>query len=343
MGRMKPRNEMIDFARESLGIQQDVAVEFYPFVGRGSNRTYFRFRWNRKDSVILVRYQPGRIENTYFAEIATFLLENDIPAPQIIRHDADRCLIIMKDLGDTDLWSLRNLSWETRRSLYQKTLTIAYKLHSCSEQHFPFGRVKLMEAFGPDLYRWERNYFLDNFVAGLCRIELDPTFMQQLEMELEGLAQRLSSCGRNLIHRDLQAQNVMIYREEPFLIDFQGMRFGTKYYDLGSLLCDPYVAFSENERRELLSFYYELSESDRDWGRYQNRFWDGSAQRLMQALGAYSFLGLQRGLKDYLMHVPAGLLNLRAAAENAISLPRLLELCAKCDEALATEPFEIRD
>ncbi len=126
---------------------------------------------------------------------------------------------------------------------------------------------------------------------------------------------------RSLIHRDLQSQNVMIRNGEPFLIDFQGMRFGSPFYDLGSLLCDPYVNFPNGERDELLFFYYGLSKWNLDWTTFQNTFWEASAQRLMQALGAYGFLGQKKGLKAYLEHIPAGLHNLHLAASQVSSLP----------------------
>jgi aminoglycoside/choline kinase family phosphotransferase len=218
--------------------------------------------------------------------------------------------------------------------LYRKTLTITHRLHSFPVS-FSFDRVKLME-FGPALYRWERDYFMGNFVRSLCGIELEPDGGQQLEQELAGLADRLVSGKLSLVHRDLQSQNVMIHRQEPFLIDFQGMRFGASLYDVGSLLCDPYSSLSEAERDELLFYYYGLSKQDLDWDGFQNAFWEASAQRLMQALGAYGFLGLTKGLKHYLNHVPAGLQNLQVAAESAVSLPQLRALCARCEMALAS-------
>jgi aminoglycoside/choline kinase family phosphotransferase len=338
---MKSQDELVAFVRTSLGLSANVKVELTPFEGRGSDRTYFRFRWSPKDSVIVVCYQPTRVENAYYPDIAMFLLENNIPVPQIFGHDAVGCFIVMKDLGDIDLWSLRDSSWETRENLYKKTLTIAHRLHSYPEHVFPSSRVRLMEAFGPDIYRWERNYFKDNFVGALCGVELEPGFEPQFEKELAALAERLSSDRRSLVHRDLQSQNVMIYQEEAFLIDFQGMRFGTRFYDLGSLLCDPYVSFSESERLDLLAFYYGLSEPEIDWDQFQNKFWEASAQRLMQALGAYGFLGITKGLKSYLAHIPAGLRNLRMAADNAVSLPKLRETCMECDKALRNSKLAI--
>jgi N-acetylmuramate 1-kinase len=328
---MSTPETMVQFAQKSLGLAQDAAVDLIPLEGRGSDRAYYRFLWGPGNSAILVHYKPSRIENTYYADIALFLSENHIPVPQIICHDAVDCFILMEDLGNTDLWTLRNESWEVRKGLYQKTMKTVYRLHSLSETQFPSDRVRLTEAFGPNLYKWERDYFKVNFLEGLCALKLEPSLSLGLETELADLADRLSSGRRSLVHRDLQSQNVMIYADEPFLIDFQGMRFGTRFYDLGSILCDPYVNFSGIERIELLSFYHGLSESAPDWVSFQNAFWEASAQRLMQALGAYGFLGLKKGFKGYLRHVPAAVQNLRMAAANAGSLPTLLEVCAWID------------
>ncbi len=331
---MKSREELIRFSRESLGLPESISMELSPLEGRGSDRTFFRLKWNRKGSAILVHYNSKRAENAYYAPIAVFLRESNVPVPQLIRHDSAACLIIMEDIGDTNLWSFRNTPWEDRRLLYQKTLTILYRLHSFPEKDFPSGRVRLMEGFGPDLYRWERGYFRDHFVRDFCGIELEPSFVRELEAELSALAERLSGTMPCLVHRDLQSQNVMIRNGEPFLIDFQGMRFGSPFYDLGSLLCDPYVFFSAGERDELLSFYYGLSKRNLDWATFQNHFWEASAQRLMQVLGAYGFLGLQKGLKAFLAHIPAGLRNVQWAAARGASLPRLLDLSLACQQAM---------
>jgi len=326
--------DMIGFAREALGLSESISLKISPLEGRGSDRTFFRLKWNRKDSAILVHYDPKRVENTYYADIAVFLREIDIPTPRLIRHDPAGCLIVIEDLGETDLWSFRKTDWETRHVLYQKTLAIVHRLHSFPKDDFPSGRVRLMEGFGPDLYRWERDYFKDHFVTDVCGIKLGPSFERELEAELSVLADRLAGTMCCLVHRDLQSQNVMIRDGEPFLIDFQGMRFGSPFYDLGSLLCDPYVIFSKGEQDELLSFYYGLAKWNLDWATFQNHFWEASAQRLMQALGAYGFLGLKKGLKTFLKHTPAGLQNLQYAASHATNLPRLRELSVTCQRAV---------
>jgi N-acetylmuramate 1-kinase len=331
---MAIHDKITDFARAALDIPAEAGVELIPFGGRGSDRTYYRIKWDRKKSAILSHYNPDRIENPYFVDIGLFLSGIDVSTPKIIRHDPAACLIAIEDLGDTDLWALRAEPWKTRKPLYEKSLAIVHRLHSFPEQRFPSDRVKLMESFGPNLYRWERDYFRDNFVGILCGIKSDPAFDNKLEAELAGLADSLSADRPNLVHRDLQSQNIMISEGKPYLIDFQGMRFGTRFYDLGSLLFDPYVSFSETEREELLSFYFRLPGNDLEWENFLNAFYEASVQRLMQALGCYGFLGLTKGLKNYLAHVPNGIRNLRVALEKCASLPCLQELSMRCENAL---------
>jgi aminoglycoside/choline kinase family phosphotransferase len=336
--------DMISFARDALELPESVSVTLSPLQGRGSDRTYFRLRidlhGHARDtsletrSAILVHYDPKRIENTYYVDIAEFLREIHVPVPRMMRHDRAQCLIVMEDLGDRDLWSFREAPWETRRALYRKTLATVHRLHSFPEKEFPSNRVRLMEGFGPELYRWERDYFRDHFVRGVCGIGLEPSMERELETELAALAERLMGTGCSLVHRDLQSQNVMIRDDEPVLIDFQGMRFGSLFYDLGSLLCDPYVNLSDEERDELLSSYYALSKQALDWDAFRNCFWEASAQRLMQALGAYGFLGLNKGLKAFLGHISPGLRNLSQAATRVPSLPGLRELCHTCQSVI---------
>lgn len=327
---MTEQNNMIKFACTALGLGTSDNAAVSPLNARGSDRVFYRFTWGEGNSAILVHYDPQRTENTYYADIAAFLGSKHIPVPRIIGHDGEKHLILMEDLGEKDLYAFGKQDWTTRRILYQKTLGAIKRLHSIFENDFPFEKVRIMEGFGPDLYRFEHNYFLDHFVKGYCGIGLETGLEARLKEQLSSLGDRLSKCRRCLVHRDLQSQNVMIRDGEPYFIDFQGMRFGNPFYDLGSLLCDPYVTIPPEDREELLSFYYVLSSQELDWETFQGSFWEASAQRLMQALGAYGFLGITKGLKTFLDHIPAGLDNLRIAASHVPALSALYELADSC-------------
>ena len=329
-GRIMSPEELIDFARTSLGLPGLMPLELVPLPVRGSDRSFFRITWNDGASAILVHYDPGRVENTYYADIAAFIRGINVPAPAALGHDPVRCLMAMEDMGNIDLWSFRASSWDVRRALYCKTLEAVHGLHDFSIKDFPSDTVILMDGFDTALYRWERDYFREHFVGRVCGIVLEPSRAKALEDELAALAESLGGTEPCLVHRDLQSQNVMIREGEVFLIDFQGMRFGNRFYDLGSLLNDPYVNLSEEEAIDLLGFYYGLSKKDMEWPLFVERFWEASAQRLMQALGAYGFLGKTKGLKGFLDHIPSGISNLHRSVTRVSSLPLLRGLTGEC-------------
>jgi hypothetical protein len=325
---------MMSFARNVLGLESKIDINMTALGGRGSDRTFYRLTWNATESVMLIHYEPKRVENAYYGDIALFLDQINIPVPKLIHHDAGRCLMLMEDLGDNDLWAIRNESWEKRKILYEKTLAVVQRLHSFPLEEFPAATIRLADPFDLQLYKWERNYFKENFVEKVCRVELVPASVQKLDEELGNLANHIYTGVESLMHRDLQSQNIMIREGEPYLIDFQGMRIGSPFYDLGSLLCDPYVQISREECDQLLSFYYRLSKRDLAWPDFQQLFWEASVQRLMQALGAYGFLGITKGITAFLDHIPAGLAKLQAAAETTHTLPFLLELARQCHKAI---------
>jgi N-acetylmuramate 1-kinase len=332
---MIPADNMIrQYAAHILNLAETAPVEITPLAKGGSDRSFRRIRYREKSSVIFMHYNPEREENRFYAPIAGFLREIDVAVPGIFHHDPDRCFILMEDLGNDDLWSFREASWPVRRAYYRKLLGMIHKLHAFPVSGLSRRSLPLMEGFGPALYRWERNYFREHFVSGVCRIVLNNGEAEALESELEALAGRLMQTGISLVHRDLQSQNVLIYRGEPFLIDFQGMRTGSFFYDLGSLFYDPYVSLTEDERMELLRHYYELEKRSVDRDAFLEMFRETSAQRLMQALGAYGFLGRQTGREAFLDHIPRGLDHLFLAARQCPHLPRLRNLIDRCREAL---------
>ena len=114
---------------------------------------------------------------------------------------------------------------------------------------------------------------------------------------------------------------------QAHLIDFQGMRPGLAEYDLASLLFDPYVNFSRAECEELLTDYEAQRAAAGQPVATDSRstFRRCGIQRLMQALGAYGFLGLVKGNKTFLEHIPAAMNSLRELVAEIPDLEKLSE------------------
>jgi aminoglycoside/choline kinase family phosphotransferase len=309
-----------------------------PIKKGGSDREFFRVSLPHRDSFIFMHYGDEVAENAHWFSINRFMASLKMNVPKIIIQDVPRHFILLEDLGDVDLWSLRFLPWEKRRDYYFQVLTQIHRLHSVDLKSIP-ADLQLSESYGPRLYQWEHDYFLESFVWEVCNIKLSSAEAAELNGELNALFARLQKIEPSLIHRDFQSQNIMIKNDVPFFIDFQGMRKGCLFYDLGSLICDPYVTFTDEERNELLEFYYGLMHPAYGRDEFVQNFWMGSVQRLLQALGAYGFLGLKKHKPAFLHHIPNGLENLLTAVDNAGGLESLGNLATECETIIARKNY----
>ena len=284
----------------------------------GSDRAYWRVTCDNNSSVIVMEYTTRRPDNASFVPVTRYLTSIGTAVPAILALREEELLVWLQDLGGDDLWASRNDAWEKRRPLYKKALAEVAKLHAITETP----PIDLQPPFDEDLYGWEQRYFLEEFVAGYCDEKETAEALGQ-SAEFADLIATLVKEPRGLLHRDFQSQNVMVKDDEVFLIDYQGLRFGVPEYDVASLIYDPYVPFTDDERLDLQHDYCEIRgiETFDEW---QTRLHQCAAQRLMQALGAYGYLGIKLKRTQFFQHIPAALKNLSGILKASGLLPNLL-------------------
>ena len=294
----------------------------------GSDRKYYRIRVTDEHSLILVRYGESREENRYYCAIAEFLAGLGVHVPEIFHHDEQERLIWMEDLGETDLWAYRDYrtkGWETLREYYGLALNEMAALHMRGMESLAASELTLQAEFNEELYGWEQNYFFENCVGRIFGRNAGPGADGE---RLQEIAIGLAAKKRVLVHRDFQSQNVLIDRGDAWLIDFQGLRPGLPQYDLASLVYDPYMELDGGQREELINAYIgKVLDAGGEVAPDFRRTLDLCAmQRLMQALGAYGFLGLVKERKAFLEHVPAALKSLREVLERIPELSTTRDL-----------------
>jgi N-acetylmuramate 1-kinase len=284
---------------------EETEVKIAPIDKGGSGRKFYRIQFSPEQTIVLVKYTRDQAENQRYVEIAEFLAEHEVRAPKIHFHDPEEGLIWIEDLGENDLWSHRTESWPRRRLLYQSALEDIAKLHRISVAESAKFRSHLPAQFDAALYLWEQHYFMEHCLGRHFGVEGRSLHELSRLPRLNQIAERLGDFPRVLVHRDFQSQNIIIRQGQAYLIDFQGMRPGLAEYDLASLLYDPYVQLSAAERAELLEFY--RSEAEVSDPAYGEKVRLCAMQRLMQALGAYGFLGETKGYAAFLNHIPVAL------------------------------------
>ena len=292
--------------RRHLPAFSEGEIEIAPIEKGGSDRRFYHISCAPGESLILVKYNLERVENRHYVRIAEFLTEHGIAAPKIYFHDPEEGLIWIEDLGESDLFSFRDDSWLVRGALYRSALDEIAKLHDLPQSEWSELDGEMPPEFNAALYRWEQNYFFENCLGRIFGVDEGTQRELASLPALKEIADRLAGLPRTLVHRDFQSQNIIVRAGQAYLIDFQGMRPGLAEYDLASLLFDPYVRLSAVEREELWSYYRgrrglqsatEMPETLRLC----------AMQRLMQALGAYGFLGLVKGNRQFIGHIPAAL------------------------------------
>ncbi len=325
---MPPEHEaLVILTHQQFPELADVPCEVDPIVKGGSDRHFYRLVWPKEahPGMVLMVYTLARRDNPKFVPATHRLAAHAVRVPQIYAFDEHKLCVWLQDLGHDDLHAHRDRPWEARRPLYEATLREGAKIHDIQESSLSKVDLTVLEPpFDEALYEWEQEYFLTHFVQGhLVRDWKSGQFAPAHEA-LKTLRKRLANEPRCLVHRDFQSQNVLLQEGNAWLVDYQGLRPGLAEYDLASLLFDPYVTLSRDERYELLDFYAGLRNLD---GRLlKERFLLCAAQRLMQALGAYGNLSRNQGKPQFKQHIPAAVANLIQVCAAEPSLEGLLPL-----------------
>jgi N-acetylmuramate 1-kinase len=310
----------------------DIAeIEISPIQKGGSDRKFYRIRCSSAQTLILVKYNLELEENQHYVPIANFLRKHGIRVPEIYFHDPTEGLIWIEDLGERDLYNYRQESWLVRSAFYESALDQIATLHALPESICVEMKEHLPAEFNAELYLWEQNYFFKNCLGRYFKVDNTRRAALATLPALKEIAELLASFPRVLVHRDFQSQNIIIRNGQAYLLDFQGMRPGLPHYDLASLLYDPYVDLAETERDELIAYYRgrQLENGITIDGDFDLKLRLCAMQRLMQALGAYGFLGLVKGHNHFLQHVPAAMKSLRSIVAKIGNVEPLEELLAE--------------
>ena len=268
----------------------------------GSSRKYFRISSENK-SYIYCEYSDIA-ELKRFLDITGILDSSGINVPKIYYSDLTAKFILLQDLGKEAVYDKIKSNKIDIINLYKRILDELFLMQTkCGKiliENYP------ERKFDSSVYKWETEYFrtmvLDKYLlADYDRLELTNCFNYIAEYLGETESELLKPEKKRdknvfFIHRDFQSQNILHSENKIYFIDYQTAYCGSNFYDLASLLYDPY---SENEIKiyfnELFNYYknkfidkFDMFDSEE----FDKRFALTSIQRLMQANAAYVKLGL---------------------------------------------------
>jgi aminoglycoside/choline kinase family phosphotransferase/CTP:molybdopterin cytidylyltransferase MocA len=306
---------------------EKIFMPLQPLKQQGSGRIFFRIQPKREtQNKILMCASDDNSDFSRFTEIGKFLYSKELGVPEIISVNSGNHTVIMEDLGDDTLYNLVKKCGNLNEieALYRRVIQWLVKFQTetyddIAEENNVNKKDKLrLRMFDYNYLRWETQYFKDNFLKKYC--EMDDSCLCGLDDEFHALAEDVLTSPQVMIHRDFQSQNIMIKHSEVYVVDFQGARIGHIAYDLMSLLNDPYIALDKDLRYSLFEYFFNsLAETPlietliekkalRSIGSIAHA---AALQRGMQALGAYTFLSIEKKKKQYRKFISPALKILR--------------------------------
>ncbi|MEN8005918.1 MAG: sugar phosphate nucleotidyltransferase [Candidatus Krumholzibacteriota bacterium] len=285
-------------------------------TGHGSDRRFWRMAAGDWSAVAMVSPREDE-EFDRFVQIAGFLESQNLGGPALLSVSQADHAVLMEDVGSDSLFSLvqsKGRQSDPVADAYRRTVDHLLGLQSSTEAARSRCPLAVDRCLNYDALRWETDYFREHFLVG--HLGLNPAGLGDLDEEFHTLAGRVAAQPQVLIHRDFQSQNIHLQNGRVRLVDFQGMRPGPLTYDLMSLLLDPYVVLKKGLRAELLDRFAVSATSTGPatsliTADIRAMALAAGLQRIMQALGAYGFLGHVKGKRSFLAHIPAGLTFLR--------------------------------
>jgi aminoglycoside/choline kinase family phosphotransferase len=285
-----------------------------PLAGlAGSRRAYYRIQDVKKakdaPGFVLLVSPHDDADFGRFLRITQFYRMLLVPVPRVHCIDDEARQVLLEDLGDRRLYDLLRADRGAGLEAYRRALDLLADLQTRCD---PF-RAECPDidsrVFDRGHLLWETSYYRANYLEGHRGLRPAPG----LQAVFDALAARVDAQPKAILHRDFQSQNLMVKPDASVhVIDYQGSRAGSVYYDLASLLLDPYVMLEDGEIDGLLRYFHGRVETLRGaaaavpFAAFRAAFLEAGLQRVMQALGAYCFLSRSKGIASFAEHIPAG-------------------------------------
>jgi len=278
-----------------------------------------------ENSYILMEWDSSDEDWPRFLGIESELSSTVPFLPRIYASDPKSGLILEEDLGAVTLKQFcvnNSANIPIIEKMYKEVIDA---LRAWQRLDISTSCVITSRSMDKEMFLWESGYFAEHCVSGCFNKK--NLLTAQWDSERIKMASAAGSFHKTFIHRDFQSENILIHNGKIRFVDFQGARLGSPHYDAASLLFDPYInQLNDAAVNNLLDYYLGKNNNPAE----KNNFYLCAAQRLMQALGAYGNLSLNKGKPHYKQFIPIALQRLSKIFENLPDYPAMAEVVKKC-------------
>lgn len=284
-------------------------------AGDGSTRQFFRVQTPRRRFALLS--DPEWTLSKDYAPHQEYLKRVGIRVPDFLRVDAAAGVLVMQDLGDELLQQRVIAEPEKAEAHIADAVRLLAHLHGKTFP-VPTDLPVSQRRFDRKKYSEELRFTLEHLAVGFLKLP-SPT---PLVLEtIDRYCEQIQDLGPSVFcHRDYHTRNILIFENHLYLIDFQDARLGPPFYDLASILFDPYVPVSEASRNRLEEIYYrtldayEVNQQIRKQTRETDLF-AVAFQRVVKAAGSFASFYTRYGKNTHLPYLMPALQSAQSLLE----------------------------
>ena len=263
-----------------------------PLTGDGGLRSHTRIHWNQESGILV--HSMEKQQQELFLLRQQELESISIRVPQLKFTLKNSPYIFLEDLGNTSLEKLVLKKSPLVLSYYQQAVDQILNLQE-NAQDFSW-RAYHFDLFLKEMM-WTKKYLIDE----LLNLKFKDTVLNNFLKEWEEICKVLVSFPHLPAHRDYHSRNLMIKDQKIYMIDFQDAGLFPRFYDLVSLLYDPYAALSDMQRESIREYFL----SQNSHFKQNTDEWEITVvQRFFKACGNFAYFSVLNNKDTHLKYIP---------------------------------------
>jgi aminoglycoside/choline kinase family phosphotransferase len=273
-------------------------------AGDCSDRKYYRLGSEVTGFILLMDAPPPGEKLEDFIKVGALLSELGLSVPEVIAYDLDKGLALIEDLGDTTYSRILLKNKAPIRDLYELATSVLIDLHKRVESH----REGIsLPPYSLDLYMKEVNLCLEWYYPSSYFTPLSSKAIEEWEdIWLCLLKPQINP--ETLVLRDFMVDNLIYLKKRRGiqrcgLLDFQDAVYGSRAYDLVSLLEDARYDVPAEIQEKMINLYLEAF-PQLDKASFLESYYILGAQRSIKILGVFTRMYKRYNKSKYLAHLP---------------------------------------
>ena len=316
--------ELTESIRLLFPPEERAQLDISAIKGDASNRQYYRVTGQGSVSVVCAdpAFRATAVENYPFLIVRDLFARHGIRVPELLGMVHEQGLLRLEDCGDLMLQDEVPLLDRNRLSArYRQVIDLLVRIQSIRpDKDALTTTLPFSLSFDHEKLMFEFDFFIEHALNGYFAGRLGKPAIARLREEFINICDLLVLPKHFVLnHRDFHSRNIMLFRAEPVVIDFQDARLGLPQYDAVSLLRDSYVRLDPGIVNELKRYHFnqlvQLGLTSMGEAEYLRLFDLMAFQRNVKAIGTFCYQTTVAGNRTFEPSIAATLSYLREYIE----------------------------